>query len=99
MASRSHRRNCFYAKIIRGFQVCLSVSLSTTHDECAFCGNFEKARKNLVFRLCDKAPERPLAAGVKVSHVWRFPAVGVPFTVTSITRVEVIPLNVFIILE
>lgn len=32
----SQHRKCLCAKIIQGFQVCLSISLSTTHDKCAF---------------------------------------------------------------
>lgn len=58
----SHRRKCLCAKIIQGFQVCLSISPSTTHDKCAFVKketNKKKRNKNaslnFVSRLFDKA--------------------------------------------
>lgn len=56
----SHHRKCLYAKIIQGFQVCLSISLSTTHDKCAFVKKEEEERSkntllNFVSRLLDKA--------------------------------------------
>ncbi len=82
----SHHRKCLSAKIIQGFQVCLSISPSTTHDKCAFAKKEEeekkKRNKKRISKLCfqtfwqgclNVSPHRRIWQSVeKTIHVLRF---------------------------
>lgn len=101
----SHHRKCLYAKIIQGFQVCLSISQSTTHDKCAVVRKGKKKKStNFVSRLFltrlsewQSSPRSLTVSGKMIHALLFFPlrflrlaAVQASFTVTTVTSVEVI---------
>ena len=80
----SHHRKCLCEKISQGFQVCLSISLSTTHDKCAAVRKGKKGKKknkstNFVSRLFLtrlsewQSSPRSLTVSGKMIHVSLFP--------------------------